>query len=157
MKYINTSVLAIVTALFLTGAQAGWEDYKEKTLAATIEEHKEMVGTVDFNYVPRYPMLVFARVTEEARNTPESQLRVIRGWLKSIGQKEEIAELYLQQIKVEEKGEFYWLAVQKPLIPYIDSELKNGDFVWLYVAWVGNYKSDWVFLINEFEKAEFNQ
>ena len=133
---------------------AGWDDYKEKSLAETISEHREILGVVDFNYTPGLPQLVLAKFTGGIRLTPQDHIEVIRGWVKVIGQKEEVSDLFVQEMKFEENGVAYWLAIQEPLIPYFEKEISKGDDVWLYVGWIGTTKEDWIFIVNEFDKFQ---
>lgn len=140
--------------IFNSEVNAGWEDYKKKTLEATINENKDILGTTDFNFTPGLPQLVLAKYTKEIRNTPRDHEAVIKGWVKTIGQNPRVSDRFLQQMKFEENDKTYWLAIQHALIPHVKKELKKGDYVWLYVAWVGTTKTDWVFVVNEFEKAE---
>ena len=154
MQNILLTLVLSFLAVFATETHAGWDDYKQKTLEATIKEHKDILGTSDFNYTPGLPQLVMAKYTGETRNAPQDHETVIRGWVKMIGQKSEVAALFLQQFKFVENGKEYWLAVQKPLIPHLEKELQEGGPVWLYVVWIGTTKTDWVFVVNEFKKAE---
>ncbi len=57
----------------------------------------------------------------------------------------------------EDKVE-YWLPVQNKVASYFGEELKKGDTVTLFVAWLGARKEakdiDYIFLTNEFEAEE---
>ena len=145
--------LFVVLGLMLSfQLPAGWDDYKPKSLEATINENAEIMGSADFNYTPGLPQLVTATYIGEKRHISEDRENVLRGWVTFIGQSPEIADLFLTEISFEENGKLHWLPVQKPLIPYFEKELKNRDKVNLYIVWIGTTKSDWVFVVNEFSR-----
>ena len=44
------------------------------------------------------------------------------------------------------------MPVQETLISSFETLISPGDQVWLYVVWVGESKSDLIFIVNAFER-----
>jgi hypothetical protein len=69
---------------------------------------------------------------------------------------EEIVGLFEDELSFKEGEVTYWLPIQSQVIPYFKEELKVGDKVELYLIWIGARResevTDWVFLVNEFQK-----
>lgn len=146
----------ILPVLFISlscGALAGWEDYKQKTLRATIAENRHLLGTAELNYTPGLPQLVLATYQGEKRRIPWDRERVMRSWIKMIGQTPDTGDLFLTEMKFTEDGKTFWLAIQRPLIHPLEKALKPNDKVWLYTIWVGATRTEWVFAINDFRSA----
>ena len=146
------SIFILLLFVISIKSYASWEDYKKKTLQQTISENSEILNQADIYYTPGIPQLVFATYTGKKRVITEDREKVIRGWVKVIGQQPEIADLFLIEIAFEENGKTHWLPVQKPLIAYLEKELTLGEKVSLYAVWVGTTKKEWVFVVNEFKK-----
>ena len=78
---------------------------------------------------------------------------MVRAWLGVIGQPVDAGDLFLTEMKFLENGKEHWLPVQEPLITYFETEMNPGETVWLYAVWVGATKSEFLFVVNEFKKA----
>jgi hypothetical protein len=166
--------LALFIALFIsqTFAQSpSWDLYEPRTL-------KEITNTIaakslknpdvlirddkkDVSIILSYNSFqsrVKATYTGTSRKVSDQRKEVISIWLKTLGKPKELLDLFENEyLFLEDKVE-YWLPVQKSLIPYFGEELKKGDTVTLFVAWLGARKQakdiDYIFLTNEFEAEE---
>jgi hypothetical protein len=97
-------------------------------------------------------------VAVRSRSISPKRKELIKDWLTTTyGPK--VRDEYLKLLDTEflftETLIEHWLPVQSPLIQPLQEELKKGDEVTLYVAWVGARKEsgkvDWVFVVNKFE------
>ena len=150
MSTLFRIMLAGLILLLPLASIAAWEDYKEKSLQATIDEYIDSSASADLAFTPGLPQLVLATYTGEKRSIPEDRENMVRAWLEMIGQPKETGGLFLTEMKFLEDGKDHWLPIQKPLITFIEKEVSPGENVWLYAVWIGATKSEWVFVVNEF-------
>jgi len=153
MYSIFRLLLASFILLLPLASVAAWEDYKEKSLQATIDEYMDSSASADLAFTPGLPQLVLTTYTGKKRSIPESRKKMVHAWLEMIGQPVEVGDLFLTEMKFLEDGKDHWLPIQKPLITFFEREMSPGEKVWLYAVWIGATKSEWVFVVNEFEKA----
>ncbi len=146
-------VLASLLLLIPLASIAAWEDYKEKSLQDTIDEYIDLPASADQAFTPGQSQLVLTAYTGEKRSIPKDREKMVRAWLGLIGQPVDVGDLFLTEMKFLEDGKEHWLPVQKPLITYFESEMRPGEMVWLYTVWVGATKSEFLFVVNEFKKA----
>ena len=165
--------LALFVALFVSQAfaQNNWDNYEPRTLKeitttiaakslknpdVLIQNDKKDVSIIlSYN---SFPSRVKATYTGESRKVSDQRKELIAAWLKTIGKPKELLDLFENEyLFVEDKVE-YWLPVQKKVASYFKDELKKGDTVTIFVAWLGARKQakdvDYVFLMNEFEAEE---
>ena len=113
------------------------------------------IANFSYNSFPTKTKVVF---TGESRKTAESTLVLIRLWLTTIGRSKEDAKLYETEYRFTEDGSDYWLPVQSTLIKHFPNEVKNGEAIMIYVAWVGiKYEKDKpesLTIVNEFTTLE---
>lgn len=116
---------------------------------------KKPVASFSYNSFPTKTIVVF---TGESRKTPESTMTLLGLWLTSIGRSKEDAKLFGTEFKFTEAGTDYWLPVQSTLIKHFPTEVKKGDAIMIYVAWVGiKYEKDnpeSLTIVNEFTTLE---
>jgi hypothetical protein len=66
--------------------------------------------------------------------------------------------LFQDEILCFEDGKKYWIYTQKQLIENFKSELKNNDYLFLYVIYLGYIDKDnkrkYIFIANDFRKIE---
>ena len=166
--------LALFITLFVsqTFAQSSsWDLYEPRTLkeiTSTIaakslknpdvlirDDKKDVSIILSYN---SFQSRVKATYTGTSRKVSDQRKEVISIWLKTLGKPKEILDLFENEyLFVEDKVE-YWLPVQKTVASYFDKELKKGDTVTVFVAWLGARKEakslEYIFLMNEFEAEE---
>ncbi len=130
---------------------AEWEDYKKKTFQSTIDEFLE--SSEQFFITSGDPQLVLSTYTGEKRSIPEEREKIVRAWLKLIGEPDDTSGIFLTELQFVENGKAYWLPTQKDLIKKLDREINLGEKIWLYVMWVGPSNKDWIFVVNGFAKS----
>lgn len=153
------------------GEKTNWDAYKTRTLneiTTTIAEKslknpdvvradpkKNPYIVLSYN---SYQSRVKAAYTGESRKVSPQRKEVIDFWLGTLGKPKELLDLFENEYLFIENKIEYWLPVQKTVAVYFPKELKKGDVVTLYVAWLGGrYQPggfDNVFLVNEFEKEK---
>lgn len=77
----------------------------------------------------------------------------VNAWARSLNLGAEIADLFIQEIQLSENGTNHWIAVQKHLVPFLERDLARGDPIYLYLVFIGVYRTRPVFLANEFRKV----
>lgn len=96
--------------------------------------------------------------TGTSRKVSDQRKELISIWLKTLGKPKELLDLFETEYLFTEDKVEYWLPVQKQVASYFGEELKKGDTVTLFVAWLGARKDaksvDYIFLTNEFEAEE---
>lgn len=142
--------VAILATPLITSAT--WDDYTDKSLQSTMDENSGITDDVDIYLTPGLPQRALVTYTGHKRPIPEERKWLVRSWLKSIGKLREYGDLYQTEVMFTENGTTHWLPVQEPLIEHLENELSAGDKVWLYVVWIGTTKTEWVFIVNEFQK-----
>lgn len=90
--------------------------------------------SLSYNSFPTRTTVVF---TGETRKTSERRIKLLEFWLTTLGRAKSEAKLFENELRFVENGETYWLPVQSTLLPNLKTEVKNGDTVEIYVAWVG--------------------
>src|SRR5262249_46453227 len=105
-----------------------------------------------------FPSRVKVTYRGQSRSISPKRKEIISNWLTVTypDRRDEYLKLWDTEFLFTETLIEYWLPVQSSLIQALQEELKKGDEVTLYVAWVGARKEsgkvDWVFFVNEFEK-----
>lgn len=87
----------------------------------------------------------------ETRAIEPSVKDLIVKWGKSLQMAPSIVELFKHVILVREGRDEFWLPIQEPLLPSVAEELTSGSAVDLYIFRIGSTKTDWVFVVNEFQ------
>ncbi len=166
--------LALFITLFVSQAFAqssSWDLYEPRTLkeiTSTIaakslkspdvlitDKKKDVSIILSYN---SFQSRVKATYTGTSRKVSDQRKEVISIWLKTLGKPKEILDLFENEYLFTEDKVEYWLPVQKTVASYFDEELKKGDTVTVFVAWLGARKEaksvDYIFLMNEFEAEE---
>jgi hypothetical protein len=161
--------LVVLTGFILAQDQNPWEKYQPRTLDQILKNHAAKVLD-DPDILMNFPdgsTAVLARdsftskvkvtYTGRSRSISPKRKELIRDWLTTTyGPKvrDEYVKLLDTEFLFTETLIEYWLPVQNPLIQSLHEELKKGDEVTLYVAWIGARKEsgtvDWVFVVNRF-------
>lgn len=95
----------------------------------------------------------------QSRPIPDDKKSLIKLWMQSNKYSEEVFDMFKEEFLFSEDGVEYWLPVQSVLIPHFKSEMRKGERLDLFTAWIGVTfaepgKRKHVFLVNEFEKVE---
>jgi hypothetical protein len=162
--------LALLTNFISAQCQDPWEKYQPRTLNQIIKNHASKVlddPDIEMSFpggsiavLARYSFTSRVKVTYtgQSRSIPPKRKELIKDWLTTTyGSK--VRDDYVKLLDTEflftETLIEYWLPVQSVLIQALQEELKKGDEVTLYVAWVGARKKsgkvDWVFVDNAFD------
>jgi hypothetical protein len=158
--YLAMIVLAAST---VTQAQQNWDHYKLRTLKQLLEQNASLISEretrgarTDLLITADFPSRVKVTYTGEKRMIPAKRKEFITYWADSRNASRDIVDLFEEELLFKEDSTEYWLPVQKQVIPFFAKELKKGDPVQLFLIMLGartdDGVSDWVFLVNEFEK-----
>ena len=165
--------LALFITLFVsqTFAQSSWDLYEPRTLKEitnTIaakslknpdvlirDDKKDISIILSYNSFQSRVKVVY---TGTSRKVSDQRKELISIWLKTLGKPKELLDLFENEYLFTEDKVEYWLPVQKTVASYFGEELKKGDTVTVFVAWLGARKEaksiDYIFLMNEFEAEE---
>lgn len=83
---------------------------------------------------------------------------LLENWKKSFKISEKVAAMFENEFLFREGEKDFWLPVQKQVASYFPKELKKDEIVTLYLFFGGGVKtrekSEYLFLVNDFEKSE---
>ena len=167
----RSSVLFAAAFLLLaSGRQARaqeqfpWERYKARTFGEIIKANMDELAGRDASIRDKVsivipgdslPSQVRVTYTGTTRKILPARKEHIDEWAKSLGVKPEMIAMFEDEMLFVECSTEHWLPVQKQVIPYFQKELKKGDMVTLYTAFIGGRKIDgawnWIFIVNEFQ------
>jgi hypothetical protein len=161
LPFMGWVLLTLPAALAQT--QNDWAKYQSRTLSQIIKQHSK--AAVDekarihlFFTADVFPSKVKVTYTGEVRTISSIRKEFIADWAKTRKVGEELVALFDEELLFKEDKTEYWLPVQRQVIPYFKEELKPGDSVELYLIWIGARRqfgvTDWIFLVNEFQKDE---
>ena len=131
---------------------AAWEDYVNKSLRSTVDDQAGFSMSSDLAYTPGIPQRALVAYTGQKRAISGSHAEVLRGWIQLAGYPSQTVDLFQSEIQFQEEGIAYWMPVQETLISSFETLISPGDQVWLYVVWIGESKSDLIFIVNAFER-----
>jgi len=166
--------LALFIALFVSQASAqssSWDLYEPRTLkefTTTIaakslkkpdvlirNDKKDVSIILSYNSFQSRVRVIY---TGTSRKVSDQRKELISIWLITLGKPKELLDLFETEYLFTEDKVEYWLPVQKQVASYFGEELKKGDTVTLFVAWLGARREaksvDYIFLTNEFEAKE---
>jgi hypothetical protein len=164
-------MLAVVANHLSPQDEDPWKKYQPRTLHEIIKLHATKVfdnpeilmnfsdGSTAVLTRDSFPSKVKVTYTGRSRNIPAKRKELLKDWLITTYGPDSKAYLKLFDTEVlfTEAGVEYWLPIQSQLIESLNEELKKGEIIFIYVAWVGARKEsdkiDWVFVVNEFEKT----
>jgi len=164
-------MLALVTNSIWAQNQDIWKTYKPRTLDQIIKLNATKVldnpdvlmtfsdGSTAVLTNDSFPSKVRVTYTGRSRSISLKRKELINDWLATTygPNREKYVKLFDTEFLFTEKFVEYWLPIQSQLILPLKEEVKKGEDVILYLAWVGARKEsdkiDWVFVVNEFEKA----
>lgn len=157
------STVAVLGAVFcgpaLGASQSAWDSNRPRSIASIISAERGKVLDV-FAVEPErrialsghsFPSLGSIQYMDSARATSAKRLDLIRRWVASYGIDPAVHGMFESEMLFREDSLYFWLPVQRPLIPYITAEVRREDPVTLFLVWAGAYGSaaniDWVFLV----------
>ena len=166
--FLTLFITLLVSQAF---AQSSWDLYEPRTLKeftntiaakslkkpdVLIRDDKKDVSIIlSYNSFQSRVKVVY---TGTSRKVSDQRKELISIWLKTLGKPKELLDLFENEYLFTEDKVEYWLPVQKQVASYFADELKKGDTVTLFVAWLGARKEaksvDYIFLTNEFEAEE---
>ncbi len=168
MRYRILLLVCIAGLILLAGrvsahAQDNWDNYQPGTLKELLKRHGGLTESAETRnarlhllFTDSFPTRVKVNYTGEKRAIPAKRKEFIDAWARSRALKQEIVDLFQEELLFKEDSTEYWLPVQKQVIPYFAEELKKGDTVELFLIVTGakieSGVADWVFLVNEFKK-----
>ena len=155
-------LLILFCANASTQAQDDWSHYKDRTLKQIIDQHSEdakdnkaklyYLFTADL-----FPSRVTVVYTGQIRKISPTRKQFIAEWAKT-RESSELVSLFEEELLFKEDEAEHWLPVQKQVIPFFAQGLKVNEKVELYLIWIGALtqaeKTDWFFLVNEFQKPQ---
>ncbi|MGH9765859.1 MAG: hypothetical protein ACREAB_00375 [Blastocatellia bacterium] len=163
-------MLAVATNHVSDQDQDPWKKYQPRILDQIIKLHATKVldnpevlmtfsdGSAAVLTRDSFPSKVKITYTGQSRSIPQKRKELVKDWVTTTygANREEYVKLFDTEFLFIEDSVEYWLPIQSQLIQPLKDELKKGEEVILYVAWIGARKEsdkiDWVFLVNEFEK-----
>lgn len=112
---------------------------------------------LDLSY-NQFPTIAKVTFTGESREIPEARNFMLSSWFITFGKPKETQDLFKREYKFIENGVEYWLPVQSPVAEYFAKEVKKGDEIFIYAAWLGAVYEDGkpisYWMVNEFESIE---
>ena len=166
---MNKSISLLLLVLFSTCICAlsqqqddPWAKYIPRKLSDVIKAN----NTADMQQQPGIAIVtgsttIRARMiyVGRSRPIPDDKRSLIKLWMQSNRYSEEVFQMFVEEFLFSEDGVEYWLPVQSVLIPHFKKEMRKGESLDLFTAWIGVTfaepgKRKHVFLVNEFEKVE---
>lgn len=103
-----------------------------------------------------YTSRVKAVYTGDSRKVTDRRKAVIEIWLTTLGKPKDLLELFETEFLFREDGKEYWLPVQKAAAAKLTKDVKKGDTIMLFVAWLGGRHDangfDNVMIVNDLRK-----
>lgn len=163
-RRLGTFVLAFFALATCASAQRQdedpWAKYTPGKLSEVIKAqtfpNMQNEGGVDMGSHPLKARVIYSG---KSRPIPSDKKSLIKFWMQSYRYSEEILKMFDEEFLFLEDSTEYWLPVQNVLIPHFKKEIREGESVDLFAAWIGITfaepgKRQHVFLVNEFEKPE---
>ncbi|MBA7471255.1 hypothetical protein ES707_06561 [subsurface metagenome] len=132
-----------------------YDSYKPFTMNSVVLAHPRDDDTppeIDFESLECGRLLkirVKAIYSGEFRPLSKIHKRVLSMWCKST-RKDQVFELFKQEVKLKEGKNIYWVPIQEALVPDLKKEAKPSQESTFYIVYIGQFNDDHVFLINEF-------
>lgn len=168
----NVGFMVAIVALFAAGTlpgQSTWDRYRPGTISGVITEETPALhvptgartGDVIRLSGGRVGLRVMLRYMGRGRAVSEDRIEVIRRWAAAFGSRISVNDLFRQEYLFIEGDRELWLPVQSPVESYLRMELRPGDSVTVFVAYVGArrraHQTDWIFVVNEFQQDGVNK
>jgi hypothetical protein len=162
------TVAIVLTPSRATAQGFPWQDFERRTFQQLIKINAEE----DAEDLKRYPdknrMIMRGKIlptvvrvtyTGESRSIGVERKEFIKLWAGSNSAFQPgYADLFENEYLFKEGNDEYWLPVQKKVAAYFAAELKASDLVDIYLIRPGALrvkdKTDWVFLVEEFQKPK---
>lgn len=89
----------------------------------------------------------------EFRRLPEDSRRLIVAWGDSMGVSG-MLEVFRREVRVRQRGREYWLPIQDGLATAMETELRAGEAIEVFVIFIGRVDGRDVFLVNAFDHED---
>lgn len=165
MKYV---LVSLMMSWNIAIAQSGdWQDsYPSMDFGDLLSHCQEIMGpdiqTCESTCLSFYGLLdvkyeVAFTYQGDAAELRSTKRRYLDDWIKTyLGDR--YKDMFQHEITFSHDSVNYRIAVQEATLPYYSKELKKGDSVFLYLAFVGTIVEDgsleYIFVANDFLKAE---
>jgi hypothetical protein len=144
-------------------SQSSWDRYKVGTIRGILAQEHDAVlhslqnGLQHNTIISAKDFATLATVVYEdsIRPTPDVRLDVINNWAKGFQVNMDPRPVFAREVLVREDTTLYWLATEDTVIGIMRRDLKRGEPIEAYVAYVGaeggrGPSIDWVLLLNDF-------
>ncbi|HEX6278511.1 MAG TPA: hypothetical protein VFZ49_00730 [Pyrinomonadaceae bacterium] len=105
-----------------------------------------------------YPTSAAVKFTGESRKISDTTQSLISIWLETLGKSKDLAKRFEFEFKYIEDGVEYWIPTQHPLPERFSKEVKSGESITIYLAWVGiefeNSTPKMLAIVNEFTNVQ---
>jgi hypothetical protein len=164
MKIAKSIILSFFVSVLLivnndiAFAQSTWDRYIKRTFQEIIELHRGAIGEADHLYTAHdFAARVSVVYLGKQRPINTRKAQFLDNYFKGLGNPK-VRSLLESEILVSEGNTQYWLPIQKDLLLHLEEEVKTGERLIVFVAWLGVYKEDahfeWVFIINGFDSTQ---
>ncbi len=153
------SVKAVAVGLLLTAGAPDLSGYAAVSFAEfermTKEEHREEFAALKGDG-PRNVAFVHPIESLRVRVAWTGRLRPLAGYKgKTVAdyfrfRNPQVVDLLRNEMEVVEGGKARWLPVKETLVPFLRDEVLPGGSAELFVLYLGNANSDWVYVVNDF-------
>lgn len=162
MTLIMLPLLQFPPEVVFSQSQFNYKAYQPSSIAKILHANITQIGealrdtskTVFGTSMNKY------RVTGNYVGSPRKikfSLRMrIDSWARALGIDNIIYGLFTHEIQLMENGNSYWLPVQKHLVPSIQDDLSKGQVVDLFMVFIGVFRGNPVFLVNNFKKTRLH-
>ncbi len=149
--------LPLIAYPALAAAQAQFCRYNPGTLAQVLDSAGPMADTLGgVIALEQYPTRAQVRFTGERRALTPLHGRILETYGRMNHQP--LENLYHSELRFDEHGRRYWLPVQDNMVQSIESEVKAGDSLMVFVVLIGGDvrpdTTDWVVAMTEFQSRD---
>jgi len=151
-------VAALAVLCPVSGAgQTQFCRYVPGTIAQVLDSAKPMAdtlgGVISFKQFPTRSQVVY---TGERRALTFIHEQILETYGRMAHQ--DLASLYHWEMKFREQGKRYWLPVQDNIVQSVESEVKTGDSLMVFVVLIGGDvhpdTTDWLVAMTEFQSRD---
>lgn len=174
MRHFILSLLLTGLLAFPASAQNDWHTYPLRSIAEIAEQHSGKASEKADMLISAnpFPSKTVAVYTGKHRPIGERSVFFIKLWAESRGVPQNAA-MITEEYLFREKDREYWMPAVAKIVPFLNTELKEGDEVMIYYFFMGGYNAktledkdtsrakkiqglpdrmDFVFVLEEFQK-----
>jgi len=141
-----------------------YQDFTRRTLNDIVTgDDREIKMSASKNmlilHADPYLSVVSVKYTGKSRSMSRAKLTLLAQWARTLGYPSDYAALYDTDFQFFEGDKEYWLPVQTKVSSYFPKELKEGDFIDVYLTRAGGVcmkaqTCDWLYLVEEYVKPK---